>query len=163
MCERQGLELRADRLVLSQSLQDDVAVRMVLRFFGCQHAFFLHHVYDGLIVSQECELPPAEPIRSTVTHLCHRHDTVPHMHRRESRRHMACAPTGAVILTDCCMCRVHGAAELLSYRQDWLNRLDERPGYGLNCYLAGNLAAFMAAKTIGDHEHSPTPANIMMK
>ena len=40
MRERQGLDLRQDRFVLAQGLQDDVAVRMILRFFGRQHAFF---------------------------------------------------------------------------------------------------------------------------
>jgi len=35
----EGLELGQDRFILSQGLQDDVAMRMVLRFFGCQHVF----------------------------------------------------------------------------------------------------------------------------
>jgi hypothetical protein len=77
MRERQGLHLRQDRFVLAQGLQDDVAVRMMLRFFGCEHAFLLHHVHDSLVFGQERELAPTEPIRATVTHLGNGHDAMP--------------------------------------------------------------------------------------
>src|SRR5690349_17416866 len=112
MRERQGLELWQDRFVLAQGLQNDVAVRMILRFFGRQHTFLLHHVHDSLVLSQERELPPTEPIRATVTYLRNGHDAMPYMYRCQCRRHMACASTGAMMLTDRLMGHVYSARDV---------------------------------------------------
>src|SRR5215471_8778160 len=115
MREWQSLELRQDRFVLAQGLQDDVAVRMILRFFGCQHAFLLHHVHDGLVISQERELAPTEPIRATVTHLRNGHDAMPYMHYGQCRRHMARPPASPMMLADRLMCHVYSAHNLFRH------------------------------------------------
>src|SRR5215475_8854384 len=125
MRERQSLEFRQDRFVLAQGLQDDVAVRMILRFFGRQHTFLLHHVHDGLVLSQEREIPPTEPIRATVTHLRNSQNAMPHMHHCQCRRHMARPPTGTVMLTDRFMCHVYSAYDLFRHWQGWLCSIDE--------------------------------------
>src|SRR5215471_11414918 len=163
MRERQSLDLRQDRFVLAQGLEDDVAVRMILRFFGRQHAFLLHHVHDGLVLSQERELPPTESIRATVTYLRNDHDAMPHMHHCQCRRHMACPSTSAMMLTDRFMCHVYSAHDLFRHWQGWLCRMDERLSHAIDCQLAGNLSSFMAAKTIGHHQESPTHANVVVE
>src|SRR4030095_5811196 len=106
MREWQSLEFRQDRFVLAQGLQDDVAVPLILRFFWRLHNCLLHHVHDGLLISQEREMPPTKPIRATVTHLRNGQNAMPYMHHGQRRCHMARPPTGTVMLTDRFMCHV---------------------------------------------------------
>jgi hypothetical protein len=163
MGERQGLDLRQDRFVLAQGLQDDVAVRMILRFFGRQHAFLLHHVHDGLIIGQERELPSTKPIRATVPHLGNGQDAMSYMHHGQCRRHMARPSTGPVVLTDRFMGPVHSTHDLFCYGQGLLCHINERLGHDIDCQLAGNLPSFMATKAISHYQHSPTRANVMVE
>ena len=49
----QGLKHWQDGLVLSQCLENDVALGMVLGLFGRQHTLCLHHVHYGLVLCQQ--------------------------------------------------------------------------------------------------------------
>src|SRR5215510_12632362 len=112
MGEREGLALRQNRFILSQGLQDDIAMRMVLRVFGCEHAFFLDHVYDSLIVGPERQFPATEPIGPTVPYLGNSDHPMPNMHGCQRRRHPVRTPTGTVMFTDHFMPHLHSAHDL---------------------------------------------------
>jgi hypothetical protein len=68
-----------------------------------------------------------------------------------------------MMLTDRFMCHVHSAPDLFRYWQGSFCRIDERLGHDINCELAGNLPAFMAAEAIGYHQYSPTRANVVVE
>jgi len=163
MLQWQGLEYRQDGFVLSQCLEDDVALGVVLSFFGRKYTLCLQHVHDGLVLGQQREFTGPEPIGPTVTNLRNRHHPMPNVQHGQRRGHMVSVSWCTVMLADRRMGQVYCPDELLAHWEVLFCCVNEDLDHGIYCDLAGNLSPLVTTQTIGHHQHSTTHTNVMME